>query len=89
MSLSKRARRGISVFSKIQMNPARARYHLSPMRMISLDEAVNITPERQLAINAAVEAMEILVKNGEDANANLQVVREEEGHTEPPNEEGC
>jgi hypothetical protein len=86
MSLSKRAKRGITRFSKIQWEPKRALYMMSPKTMISLDRT---PPADPLLVSAASEAMAILKKNGEEANANVQAIRHEDNGTVTPNEEGC
>jgi hypothetical protein len=81
MSFSRRARRGISIFQKLQWSEKRALYHLSQKRMINLNAKPQLPPVNPEVAAAATEAMEILVRNGEKANANIQELPEGEGHT--------
>lgn len=89
MGLSKRAKRGVAVFNKIQHTGKRVLYHISQKRMFDLNA---VPPANPLLVAAATEAMGILVKNGEEHNAKLSVVPDEnndentvspEGRTEP------
>jgi hypothetical protein len=75
MSLSRRAKRGIAIFNKIQMTGKRALYHMSPKKMISLNA---VPPADPKLVSAATEAMEILVDNREKRNAKLSEVPNEE-----------
>lgn len=79
MSLSKRARRDISIFSRIQWDsPKRGIYLLSQKRMINLTP-----PADPKLVQAASEAMEILTTNGEKANADIQAVRGQDDDAKP------
>jgi hypothetical protein len=94
MSLSRRAKRGIAAFQKIQWSGKRARYHLKPATMIDIEPGFKDSVKKvmnqhteTLAKLAAAEAMEILIKNGEKTN-ELQTAPHEEVGTVAPEPEG-
>lgn len=57
MSLSKRARRGIAIFNKIQTSPNRLRYMMRRMMIEGPKFAANIVQAAQEAVNANVQVV--------------------------------
>jgi uncharacterized protein YacL len=84
MSLSKAAKRGISIFNHIREKTKSSRFH---RKMMTIDLNA-VPPADPKLVSAATEAMGILVKNGEEANAKLSSVPNEEINADAPSAEG-
>lgn len=76
MSLSRRAKRGISVFNKIQMSPNNQKYHSTRMEIKVGPPAME--PNILSAALAAAEAI----------HATVQIVPESKDNAVPPEQEG-